>query len=262
MDNFKYIYGPVYSWRLGTSLGIDPLSDKDKICNLDCVYCQLGKTVYFSNERKVYVPTHEIIDEILQLPNLKLDHLTICGRGEPTLAKNLGEIIKQLRKIRSEKIAVITNSSYMWDRQVSEDLNLCNRVIAKLDAFNQESFESIDKSGGQLNFDKIITGLKSFRRSYKGILALQIMFFEENKPFAKEIAKIVNTINADEIEINTPLRPCAVKPLLKEELDEIKSHFGKLKAVTVYEKDRKDCKPLSERETIKRHGNYKAVARN
>ncbi|MCR4336297.1 MAG: radical SAM protein, partial [Candidatus Omnitrophica bacterium] len=47
--NFKYVYGPVQSWRMGKSLGIDPLSDKVKICNLDCIYCQLGRTSVLSH---------------------------------------------------------------------------------------------------------------------------------------------------------------------------------------------------------------------
>jgi len=37
------IYGPVASWRLGKSLGIDLIS-REKTCSFDCIYCQLGKT--------------------------------------------------------------------------------------------------------------------------------------------------------------------------------------------------------------------------
>ncbi len=39
------IYGPVPSWRLGKSLGIDLLSTQGKTCSFDCVYCQLGRTI-------------------------------------------------------------------------------------------------------------------------------------------------------------------------------------------------------------------------
>lgn len=37
------VYGPVPSWRLGRSLGIDALLPPKK-CTFNCVYCQLGKT--------------------------------------------------------------------------------------------------------------------------------------------------------------------------------------------------------------------------
>lgn len=33
--------------------------------------------------------------------------------GEPTLAENLGQMIKAIKKIRNEKIAVLTNSSLL-----------------------------------------------------------------------------------------------------------------------------------------------------
>ena len=50
------IYGPVPSWRLGKSLGIDLLSTKGKTCCFDCVYCQLGRTLHLLTERRQFVP--------------------------------------------------------------------------------------------------------------------------------------------------------------------------------------------------------------
>src|ERR1041385_6644219 len=119
---FKYIYGPVYSWRLGISLGIDPISRKEKICNYDCVYCQLGPTTQWVLERQVFIPTENVIEEIGRLKDIPLDYLTFSGRGEPTLAANLGQMIRGLKKIRREKIAVITNSSLLHSPDVQDDL--------------------------------------------------------------------------------------------------------------------------------------------
>ncbi len=117
--NLKYVYGPVQSWGMGKSLGIDPLSDRVKICNLDCIYCQLGKTRELTAERRDYVPASVIAEEIVRFfdaaprrdPAIadNIDFLTFSGRGEPTLAGNLGEMIRAVRHIRKEKIAVITN---------------------------------------------------------------------------------------------------------------------------------------------------------
>src|SRR3989338_2737845 len=109
---FKYIYGPVYSWRLGMSLGIDPLARKEKICNFNCIYCQLGPTRHYTAERHLFVTPHELEKEIKQITDLdEIDTITFSGRGEPTLAANLGELIKIVRKYRKEKIAVITNGA-------------------------------------------------------------------------------------------------------------------------------------------------------
>ena len=256
-NSFRYIFGPVYSWRLGVSLGIDPVSDKSKLCNFDCVYCQLGDTPVLTVERKVYVPTAEVVEEIKDLPDVQIDHLTFSGRGEPTLAANLGEMIRALRKIRREKIAVITNSSLMDHEDVRQDLALADYILAKLDVCDQYSLGQINRAVHKVDFRNIVAGIQIFRKRFKGKLALQLMFIEDNKPFARQLAELARSINADEVQINTPLRPSAVRPLTREELDEIKICFSGLPAVTVYEKERKSYIPLNEAATKKRHGNYR-----
>lgn len=238
------------------SLGIDPVSTKDKTCNLDCVYCQLGKTGSLSFERKVYVEAQDIVKEIAGLPDMQIDYLTFSGRGEPTLAKNLGEMIRRLRACRKEKVAVITNSVLMTDPGVRQDLAAADFVLAKLDACDQETFLSVNHAMQDVSFDKIVQGIKIFQKDFPGKLALQIMFVEANKNCAEKIAKIAREIAADEVEINTPLRPCGVKPLSQEELAAIKKYFDGLPVKTVYERERKTVVPLDDQDTVKRHGNF------
>lgn len=225
MGEYKYIYGPVSSWRLGRSLGIDPVSNVQKICTFDCVYCQAGKTNVFSGERKIYVPTADIMEEFASLPPLKVDYITFSGAGEPTLAENLGQLIKEIKKIRSEKIAVLTNSSLMNREDVQKDLMLADFVSAKLDACSEELFAEINQPMQTIRFDAIVKGIKEFKAQYKGTLALQIMFIENNKARAEEIAGLAKEIGPDEIELNTPLRPCDVKPLPVEDLKKIENCF-------------------------------------
>jgi wyosine [tRNA(Phe)-imidazoG37] synthetase (radical SAM superfamily) len=257
-QQFKYVYGPVFSWRLGKSLGIDPLSDREKICNMDCIYCQLGKTNHLTNERKIYVSTWNIIDEVTRVGLNDLDYITISGRGEPTLALNLGNIIGELKKIRKEGIAVITNASLLDHQDVQDDLAQSDYVIAKLDACDQNSLLSVDKPVSSLHFDSVSEGLQSFRKRYHGRLAIQIMFVDENKDISSRIAELVRNLEVDEVQINTPLRPCASRPLSEEQLFSIKQSFRGLPAVTVYEAERRqDIVPLDDTSTILRHGNYK-----
>ncbi len=252
--SYKYIYGPVPSWRLGSSLGIDPISNVEKICTFDCVYCQVGETRILTDERKMFIPVAEIIRELNLLPPLNIDYITFSGRGEPTLAQNLGQMIKAVKKARKEKIAVLTNSSLLYREDVQQDLLLADFVVAKLDASSQEVFEAVNKPIETIEFSEVLKGIKDFRNIYKGKLALQIMFIEENKNSAEDIAQIAGEINPDEVQINTPLRPCRVKPLPKEEIDNIESYFRGLNVISVYKSERKEVDPISDKDTLRRRG--------
>lgn len=254
LNNYKYIYGPVSSWRLGRSLGLDPISGEAKVCTFDCVYCQVGKTRTFTADRQVFVPTSNILKEIKELPHIEVDYITFSGRGEPTLAANLGEIIKGLRKIRNEKIAVITNSSLIGRDDVRKELSLADLVMTKLDACSEEMFDRINRPLPGITLHKVIDGLKVFRSFFKGKLALQIMFIEENRLCVKELARLAREINPDEVQLNTPLRPCGVKPLSKEKMGPLKEYFKGMNVVCVYDATRKKTSALNKEETLRRRG--------
>lgn len=252
----KYIYGPVYSWRIGHSLGIDPLSDGAKICNYDCIYCQLGRSSELETQRKVFVPTATILDEIRHVTAQPIDYLTFSGRGEPTLALNLGEMIRGLRDFRSEKIAVITNASLIDKPDVQADLFNADLVIAKLDAVTPKTFGKVDLPDHSIKLVNIFEGLRSFRKKFKGKLCLQIMFLKENIKEVAIIAEVVKYINPYEVELNTPLRPSGANPLTENVLVPLKDYFNDLSVKVVFEEERRTIEPMNVRETIKRHGNY------
>jgi len=252
--DYKYIYGPVPSWRLGISLGIDPVSKGRKVCSFDCLYCQLGRKGLMTDERRIFIPHEDIIEEMDTLPSMHIDYITFSGAGEPTLAKNLGQMMRAIKKIRNDKIAVITNSSLMQREDVQQDLAEADFVIAKLDAPNQELLSKINRPVAGITFDKIVSGIKDFRKRFKGKLALQMMFIEQNRHAASAMADAARDIKPDEVQINTPLRPCAVKPLRESVVDEISGHFDKLNVISVYRSDKKSTKPLSTQETLKRRG--------
>jgi len=251
---FKYIYGPVPSWRLGHSLGIDPVSKGRKVCSFDCVYCQIGPTGLLTDERRDFIPSQEIIAELQTLPPLKIDYITFSGAGEPTLAANLGQMIRLIRKIRRERIAVITNSSLIDREEVQNDLMDSDFVLAKLDAPNQEIFTKVNRPFKTIEIGSIIAGIKAFRKRYKGKLALQMMFIEQNKNSAPDLACLAAEIQPDEVQINTPLRPCAVKPLSEEELTRIRDYFTGVKTLSVYDAEKTPIEPISSEDTLTRRG--------
>jgi len=253
---FKYIFGPVQSWRLGRSLGVDPLSSTHKVCNMDCIYCQLGRTAELTYERKVYVPTEDVVSEIDRIPLHFMDYITFAGRGEPTLALNLGDMIRGIRAIRKEKIAVLTNSTLLHLKEVQDDLMDVDFVLAKLDAGDQSFFEAVNQ-GQKLNFDETIQGITEFRSRFKGKLALQIMLIDENIENARQIADISRRIGANEVQLDTPLRPSAVKPLERQRLQLIKKYFKDMPVVSVFDAPLKETTPIDESATMNRHGNYR-----
>ncbi|RKY37297.1 MAG: radical SAM protein [Candidatus Omnitrophota bacterium] len=255
MDKFKYIYGPVPSWRLGRSLGIDLLSSQSKICNFDCVYCQLGRYKPCAYKRQVYVPTEEIIRELnLISSNTRIDYITFSGTGEATLAGNLAQTILAVKDFRKEPVAVLTNAGLINSAEIISDLCLADFVIAKLDACSQNAMVEINHPAEQVKFRDILHGLKKFRSIYKGKMALQIMFLPQNKANAAKIAELAKDIEPDEIQINTPLRPCACSPLSETEIKEIKKIFTGLNVISVYEKPVTPVQPISGPDTLKRRG--------
>jgi wyosine [tRNA(Phe)-imidazoG37] synthetase (radical SAM superfamily) len=256
---YKYIYGPVSSWRLGRSLGIDPISSFQKTCTFDCVYCQSGRTEVFSCQREIFVPTEALIHELRSLPEVPVDYITFAGNGEPTLAKNLGGMIRAVKIVRSEKVAVITNASLIDRQDVVEDLLLADLVEAKLDASSAESFKAVNRPMPEIRWENMVEGLKAFRKVYKGYLTLQVMFVASNKACASALAKIARQIGPNEVEINTPLRACDVKPLSIEGLEEITAIFrgicgAGIKVRSVYEVKREKIQPFCQPSTERRRG--------
>jgi len=245
---FKYIYGPVPSWRLGRSLGVDLVSGI-KVCPFDCTYCQLGKTADHSMKRRLFNTTRSIVKELQALPPLKADYITLSGTGEPTLALNLGKVIKEIKSRYKYPLAVLTNSTLLSDDRVRKELAPADLVIAKIDAVNDETLAMINRPVEGLFFEDIFKGIKLFKKESPNKLALQIMFVRKNKRYAPLLAKLAKNIEPVEVQINTPLRHCPEKPLLPEELFKIKQLFAPLKAYSVYDKARYRTKPISTEKT-------------
>jgi len=105
------VYGPVPSWRLGRSLGVDPVSTTNKTCSFDCTYCQLGRTCHPLTERQVFIQPFRMRQELTEVGDTLIDYVTFSGVSEPTLAANLGELVAVVRERFVQPIAVLTNSS-------------------------------------------------------------------------------------------------------------------------------------------------------
>jgi len=251
---FKYVYGPVSSWRFGASLGVDVISTDKKICNLDCIYCQLGQNRIASVRRRIFVHSKDIINEIKSLPkNIVFDYITFSGMGEPTLAKNLGDIINKIKKIRNEKIVVLTNALLLGKKSVIRDLLRADFVCVKIDSMKQKTFYRINNPRGNIKLTDILAGIRKFKEIYPGKLALQVMFIEDNIEDAANIAEFARDVRPFEVQINTPLRPSGVKALSPDELTKINKYFYGLNCRYVYDKKKRPILPLDKKDAKKRH---------
>ena len=246
------IYGPVPSWRLGRSLGIDLLSTEGKTCSFDCIYCQLGTTLFPLAERREFVSLNQVETEMEVVRGVEADYATFSGVGEPTLASNLGQAISMVKSTLHLPVAVLTNSSLMPREDVRRDLAGADVVVAKVDAHEEELFRRVNRPFGGYSLDEILQGINLFRKNYQGKLALQLMFVEVNKRHAREMAEIASSLSPDEVQLNTPLRPCAVEPLSPREMAAIKEDFQGLNAVQVYEAPPSEVEPVNAVETLRR----------
>lgn len=254
--SFQYLYGPVHSWRLGNSLGIDPLSQERKVCNMDCSYCQLGRSAEMTLERRDHISVEELMSEVECLPDVPIDHFTFSGRGEPTLARNLGELILSLKSVRPEKIAVITNSLLMNDPQVREELCWADTVLAKLDAANEKLFEEVNGPPQGTRFLSMLSGLRRFRSMYGGRFCLQVMLLPGNREYAEHIADIARMLAPDEVQLNTPTRPCGCPPLSRKEMHTLTSFFSGLPVISIFDQEARTYTPFNAARTKRRHGSY------
>ena len=247
-----YIYGPVPSWRLGRSLGVDPISTEAKTCSFDCIYCQLGRTRYPVTERCLFVRAHELAVELESLEEMAIDYVTFSGMGEPTLAANLGELVETVRRYVPYPIAILTNASLMARVDVRHDLACFDLVVVKVDASNEGLFRRINRPFANYRVEEIIEGIRRFREEFEGRLALQMMFVQANRHRAAEMAQIARQLQPDEVQLNTPLRPSLAEPLSPAEMGEIEAQFAGLSVRNVYQAERPKVAPLDEEATRRR----------
>jgi wyosine [tRNA(Phe)-imidazoG37] synthetase (radical SAM superfamily) len=204
------VYGPVNSWRLGISLGIDPIFTRST-CSFNCTYCQLGQIQEITNRYDTYIPTEKVIRDYLDFISKKVsyDVITYSGSGEPTLAANLGDIIDKIRELSPDvPQCILTNATMLHNSSVVRDLKRLDRVIVKLDACNEEMFQRVNRPADGITLDNLIDGICQFRKIFSGALEIQTMFFPTNHSQELEsLAKLLKQISPDLVQLNTPKRP-------------------------------------------------------
>jgi wyosine [tRNA(Phe)-imidazoG37] synthetase (radical SAM superfamily) len=180
------IFGPVWSRRLGESLGINLLPVNRKICSFNCIYCECGLTP--KNSPLSEFPSRQQVKEMLKsrLDEMKkrgdyLDSITFAGNGEPTLHPEFSGIIEDTLGIRDlhfpeAKITVLSNATMAGNKVIFDALLKTDMNVLKLDSAMEETLMHMNCPRGKFRLADLISSLMQFR----GKLIVQTLFLRGN----------------------------------------------------------------------------------
>lgn len=211
------VFGPVPSRRLGKSVGINNIPPK--ICTYSCVYCQLGKSLKMVADRQEYYEPIDLLIEVKEkITNAKtnneaIDYLAVVPDGEPTLDKNLGELIELLKPL-GFKVAVITNSTLLQRPDVREDICKADWVSVKIDTLDETIWRKIDRPHRKIVFDSMLNGIRTFSREYNGQFVTETMLvrnLNDDIENIRKVAEFIREIKPSVAYLSIPIRPPAEK---------------------------------------------------
>ncbi len=222
---YKYLFGPVPSRRLGMSLGVDLVPKK--VCSLDCVYCEVGKTTLLTMQRKEYIKLDKVKNELKHFfsNNPDPDYITFSGSGEPTLNIGIGDIISYIKEIKPLiPVAVLTNGTLLSDPEVRKALSQANLVLPSLDSATEQGFGRINRPAQGLNISTYLQGVKDFANEFKGDIWLEVFIlpgYNDSPEEIHELKKALVGINPKVVQLNTLDRPGTLSGLRGATHDEL-----------------------------------------
>ncbi len=228
----RYTYGPVRSRRFGLSLGVDVVPHK--WCSLDCTYCQLGPTTRRTCQRASFFPAEEVAADVERAICLgpSPDVITLAGSGEPTLYRDLGELVRRIRRFTRIPLLLITNGTLLSDPDVSKDAALFDFVAPSLDAADAETFARVNGPDPKISLEAMITGLRSFTAGFGGKVFLEILLVadvNDHPGSIQALVEAVGSIRPHRVDLNTVSRPApglSAKPVSLEFLRSLEPLFA------------------------------------
>ena len=251
----RFVY-PVLSRRSGgLSIGVN--LNPDKICNFDCIYCQVDRTrqsetrfvemdallgelddaLQFVASGEIY-RTEKFGETPIELR--RLNDIAFSGDGEPTTYKNFDEIIRDcaLRKRRlgldDVKMVLITNASMFHRPHVQRGLQTLDEnngeIWAKLDAGTEAYFQLVERT--PISFQRVLDNIAAAARVRPLVIQALFMRIDGAAPSADELSAFCDRLNEvlDQggrlqlVQVYTIARRPAesyVKPLANDEVDAI-----------------------------------------
>lgn len=215
---YKHIFGPVHSSRLGVSLGLDLLGHQ--ICSYDCVYCEVGATRCLTTKVRPYVHAEDILRELdqwMRKYSMDLDHVTLGGLGEPCLNSEMETIIKEARKIVPHiPIAVLTNSSMLVNPGVRRSLLCADRVLPSMDSLVESEFVALNRPHFSVRLAEVASALLGFRQTYHGALYLEVLLvkgYNDSTENLELLSRYVDDLQPERVDVVTLMRQSVFKDL-------------------------------------------------
>ncbi len=208
-------FGPVPSRRLGRSLGINNIPPKS--CSYACIYCQVGPTPDKEIVPRPFYGPEEIRRAVEAQVEAALgtgesiDYLTFVPDGEPTLDKDLCRTIELIRPL-DIKIAIISNGSLIWRREVRETLKLADWVSLKVDSTDENIWRRINRPHTDLELKTILAGMLEFASEYEGVLTSETMLVDGvnvGDGAVLEVAEFLQKLKPNTAYLSIPTRPPA-----------------------------------------------------
>lgn len=178
------VFGPIFSRRLGTSLGVNLLPSKGKLCNFDCIYCECGWNKDGVSDRRF--PAFDEVRSALEKSMAELsaegkhiDSITFSGNGEPTMHPDFPAVIDVVLELRDRyfpdaKVSVLSNATLLGRKEIADALMRIDNPILKIDASTDELVRRMNRPVGAYSLETVVENIKRF----EGNFVLQTMFLK------------------------------------------------------------------------------------
>lgn len=200
--NYRCYVSPIFGRTLEVSL------IPSKICAFDCIYCKYGGTTQKTIDYIDHIPAEKVLYklEAVLTTNREIDHIVICGKGDPALYAGLSTVIKSIKKITRTKVAVVPCGGLLWKHSVQADLADANVVMASLDSSDKTLYQCINRPHGMVPFTRFFNGMLEFRRMFKGEFWLKVTLLDGMNAVetdVRKIAKLAESLYPDRTFIRT-----------------------------------------------------------
>ena len=225
------VFGPIFSRRLGSSLGINLLPQHGKVCNFDCIYCECGWNKDGLQDRTI--PRAADVRKALTAKleecasaGTRIDSITFSGDGEPTLNPDFPEIVDITLELRDKycpeaKVSVLSNATMAFKDDVFRALSRVDNPIMKLDAPTDEEVALVNRPVGRYSVEEVVRSLERFQ----GNFVLQTMFLKapdfQSGNWVAGWMSLVRRLKPREVMVYTIDRETPMKGLEKYTVEEM-----------------------------------------
>jgi wyosine [tRNA(Phe)-imidazoG37] synthetase (radical SAM superfamily) len=212
LDQNRYVYAVVSRRARGLSIGIN--MNPDKVCNFDCPYCQVDRTVPGG---PAAVDVAVLRDELADLLSRvgagtlwahplfattpaelrRVVDIAFAGDGEPTTPGAFPAASATVRALRDEHglrvpLRLLTNATMLDRPRVRTALSFFDELWCKLDAGTEEYYRVVD--GTRFPFAKVLSNLLAVSRERPIVVQSMFLSLDGMGPDDAEIEAYVGRL--------------------------------------------------------------------